>query len=52
MNVNKVRPLVDKNIISKYELESAEYTLQAKQAALAQANATLANARTNQGYTL
>lgn len=52
MNVNKVRPLVDKNIISKYELESAEYTLQAKQAALAQANATLANAKTNQGYTL
>lgn len=51
MNVNKVRPLVDKNIISKYELESAEYTLQAKQAALAQANTTLANARTNLGYT-
>lgn len=51
MNVNKVRPLVEKNIISKYELESAEYTLQAKQAAHAQANATLANARTNLGYT-
>lgn len=52
MNVNKVRPLVEKNIISKYELESAEYTLQAKQAVLAQANATLANAEINLGYTL
>ena len=51
MEVNKVRPLVEKNIISKYELESAEFTLQSKQAALAQANATLANARTNIGYT-
>ncbi len=50
-NVNKVRPLVEKDIISKYELESAQYTLQAKQAALAQARATLANARTNLGYT-
>ncbi len=52
MNVNKVSPLVQKNIISKYELESAEYTLEAKQAALAQANAALANAKTNLGYTL
>lgn len=51
MEVNKVQPLVEKNIISKYELESAQFTLQAKQAALAQANATLANARTNLGYT-
>lgn len=51
MEVNKVRPLVEKDIISKYELESAEYTLQAKQAALAQAKATLANARINLGYT-
>lgn len=52
MNVNKVRPLVEKNIISEYELESARYTLQSKQAALAQAKATLANAQTNLGYTL
>lgn len=52
MDVNKVRPLVEKNIISKYELESAEYTLQARKAALAQAQATLANAETNLGYTL
>ncbi|MFT4033261.1 MAG: efflux RND transporter periplasmic adaptor subunit [Siphonobacter sp.] len=51
MQVNKVRPLVEKDIISKYELESAEYTLQSKKGTLAQAQATLANARTNLGYT-
>lgn len=51
MNVEKVRPLVEKNIISKYELEAAQYDLQAKMAALAQANATLANAKINIGYT-
>ncbi len=51
MEVNKVQPLVEKNIISKYELETAEFTLQSKQAALAQARATLANANTNIGYT-
>ncbi|MBD0365282.1 MAG: efflux RND transporter periplasmic adaptor subunit [Flavisolibacter sp.] len=51
MQVAKVRPLVEKDIISKNELESAQYTLQAKQAALAQAQARLANARTNLGYT-
>jgi membrane fusion protein (multidrug efflux system) len=37
MQVNKVKPLVEKDIISKYELESAEYTQQSKAAALAQA---------------
>jgi membrane fusion protein (multidrug efflux system) len=51
MEVNKVRPLVERNIISKYELQSAQFTLQSRQAALAQANATYANARTNLGYT-
>lgn len=51
MEVNKVQPLVEKDIISHFELESAQYTLEAKQAALAQARATLANARTNLGYT-
>jgi membrane fusion protein (multidrug efflux system) len=50
MQVNKVRPLVEKHIISKYELEGAQYTLQSRQAALAQAHARLANARTNLGY--
>lgn len=49
--VSKVKPLVEKDIISHYELESAQYTLQTKQAALAQAKAALANAQTNLGYT-
>jgi len=52
MNVEKVRPLVEKDIVSKYQLESAQYTLQAKEAALAQAQATLANAQTNLAYTM
>ena len=51
MGVEKVRPLVMKGIISKYQLEGAQYTFEAKEAALAQAQATLANARTNLGYT-
>lgn len=52
MDVDKVRPLVEKNIISKYELESAEFNLQSRQAQLAQAKATLVNATTNLNYTL
>jgi len=52
MELNKVKPLVEKNIISKYELESAEFNLQSKKAVLAQAQAALANARTNLGYTV
>ncbi len=51
MDVEKVRPLVDREIVSKYELESASYALQSKEAALAQAKANLANALTNVGYT-
>jgi len=51
LQVNKVKPLVEKDIISKYDLESAQYTLQARRAALAQAKANLANAKTNLGYT-
>ena len=51
MNVEKVRPLVDKNIVSKYELESSQNTEQSKEATLAQAYATLNNAKTNVGYT-
>jgi membrane fusion protein, multidrug efflux system len=50
MQVNKVKPLVDKNIVSNYELQAAVYTEQSKQAALAQARATLINARTNLSY--
>ncbi len=52
MNVEKVKPLVDKNIISDYELKSDEFTLQAKQASLASAKADLLNAQVNEGYTL
>lgn len=51
MGVRKVQPLVARGIISKYELEGAQYTLESKLAALAQARATLANANTNVGYT-
>ncbi|MBD1394222.1 efflux RND transporter periplasmic adaptor subunit [Mucilaginibacter sp. ZB1P21] len=51
LQVNKTKPLVDKDIISHFELESAQYTLQARKAALAQAKTTLAIARTNLGYT-
>ena len=52
MGVRKVQPLVERGIISKYELEGAQYTLESKNAALAQARATLANAEINIGYTL
>jgi membrane fusion protein (multidrug efflux system) len=51
MNVEKVRPLVDKKIISDYELKSDEFTLQSKKASLASANADLLNAQANVGYT-
>jgi membrane fusion protein (multidrug efflux system) len=49
--LNKVKPLVEKDIISHYELESAQYTLQTKKAALAQAKAARENARINVAYT-
>jgi membrane fusion protein (multidrug efflux system) len=52
MQVSKVKPLVDKEIISSYELQSAEFNLKAKQAALVQAKAALANAQANAGYTI
>jgi len=52
MNVEKVKPLVEQEIVSKYQLSSALYTLQSEQAALSQAKATLANAQTNHGYTI
>lgn len=51
LQVNKTKPLVDKDIISKYELDAAQLTLQSKKAALAQAKATLVNAQVNLGYT-
>jgi membrane fusion protein (multidrug efflux system) len=51
LQVNKVKPLVEKDIISHYELEADQYTLQSKKAVLAQAKASLENARVNLGYT-
>lgn len=51
LTVNKTRPLVEKQIISHYELESAELTLKIKQAALAQAKTSLNTAKINLGYT-
>ena len=52
LQVEKTKPLVDRHIISEYELKSAQDALQIKEAALAQAQTTLANAKTNLGYTL
>ncbi|GGH14333.1 efflux RND transporter periplasmic adaptor subunit [Mucilaginibacter phyllosphaerae] len=51
LQVNKTKPLVEKDIISHYELETDVFTLNTKIAALAQARTTLANAKTNLGYT-
>jgi len=51
MQVDQVKPIVEQDIVSPYELKSAQYTLEAKQAVLAQAKAELSNAETNLGYT-
>lgn len=49
--VEKIRPLVNDNIISQYELQTAQNTLNAREAILVQAKTRLENARTNLGYT-
>ena len=41
MELNKIRPLVDRNIISSFELENAELNLASKQAILAQVRTQL-----------
>ena len=51
ITLKKTKPLVEKNIVSSFELESAESALQAKEAQLAQAKANLANAKANLQYT-
>lgn len=51
MKVKKVKPLVEENIISNYELESAQYNLKTKKALFAEAKANLSNAEANVGYT-
>lgn len=52
LQYNKTKPLVEKDIISKFDLENAALTLTAKKAALAQAKAALVNAKVNLGYTI
>jgi len=52
ITIKKTKPLVEKNIISEFELESAETNLISAQATLAQAKANLANAKANLEYTL
>lgn len=52
MQVTKTKPLVDRKIISAYELQAAQLNLKAAQADLAQQQAQLTNAKVNQGYTL
>lgn len=51
LQVAKAKPLVEQDIISKYELEAAELTLKARKAALEQAKAALNNAQINLSYT-
>ena len=51
MEIEKVRPLVEKEIVSEYRLKSAELKLEASEAALEQSKAELVNARTNLAYT-
>ena len=51
MEIEKIRPLVDKQIVSDYRLKSAELNLGSKKAVLDQAKAELANAEANLAYT-
>ncbi len=51
LQVNKTTPLVEKDIISKYDLDAAQLTLQSRKASLSQAKASLANAQVNLSYT-
>jgi membrane fusion protein (multidrug efflux system) len=52
INLEKTKPLVEKKIISQFELESVESVLKAKEAQLSQAKANLENAKANLQYTL
>ena len=51
MEIEKIRPLVDKQIVSDYRLKSAELNLGSRKASLEQAKAELANAEDNLAYT-
>ena len=52
INLGKTKPLVEKNIISTFDLRSAEATQESAEAQLAQARANLANANANLQYTI
>ena len=51
MNYKKTVPLVEKGIISEYELEAKDLDLKGKQAELEEAKARLRNAKVNLSYT-
>ena len=51
MDLEKVKPLVQRDIVSKYEQDAAQYTLDSKIAAVRQARASLRQAEINIGYT-
>jgi len=51
MEIEKIRPLVDKQIVSDYRLKSAELGLGSRKAMLEQSKAELANAEANLAYT-
>lgn len=51
VNVNRIRPLVEKDIIGKVQLETAEDSYQSALADLQQARATLKNAQATMGWT-
>ncbi len=52
LNLDKTKPLAEKNIVSNFDLETAESSLKASQAQLAQAQANLQNARANLAYAM
>jgi membrane fusion protein (multidrug efflux system) len=51
MEIEKIRPLVDKQIVSDYRLKSAQLELGSRKAMLEQSKAELANAEANLAYT-
>ena len=52
INLEKTKPLVEKDIISQFDLQSVESVVKAREAQLAQAIANLENAKANLQYTL
>ncbi len=52
LEVSRLTPLVDNNVVSDIQLKTAKATYQAAKANVAQAQAMVSNARINVGYTL